>query len=212
MGQGLKIAAVLVATAFSSCALLVPTAVVNLERVPADYVIAPTDTTESVLEISSNMHADFSLNGSNMVKLEPGDWEYLAAGIAPGWYYMNIVSADTWVRNVPVFLRGGDRVPIDVGPNHLDIDGKIFFDSYQGKSTLYSFYPMLSLSCYGCTTQPLLRFDGNETAVTQPWITVTPGWHSIEIYSPLDHVQLYYRTLFDNYTITEFELHPISTF
>ncbi len=208
----MKSASILFAVLFSSCALLVPTASVHLIRVSGDYQLGATDTTKTILIISTNMHVDFNLNGSNIIKLAPGEWYYVADGIGPGWYYLNAVGANTWVRNVPVYLNGGDEIPIVIGANYLDIDKRTFFDSYQEKSTLYSFYPMLSLNCFGCTTQPLLRFDGNETTITQPWITVTPGWHTIEIYSPLDHVQLYYRTLFDNYTITQFDLYPVPMF
>ncbi len=205
----MKLASVLFAVMFSSCAFLVPTVSVHLARVTADYQLGATDTTKTILSINTSMPADFNMNGSNMISLKPGEAYYVVDGIQPGWYYFNIVGVETWVRNMPVYINGGDEIPFDIGPDHVDVDGKPFFNSYQEKSTLYSFYPMLSLNCFGCTVRPLVRFDGSEMAPTQAWITVSPGWHTIEIYSPLDHVQLYYRTLFDNYTITQFDLYPV---
>ncbi len=208
----MKLASVFFAVLFSSCALLAPTASVHLTKVESDYNLPADDTTKSILIINTNMHVDFNLSGSNIIKLTPGTWEFVADGIQEGWYYVDIVGAATWVRNVPVYFYGGDQISFDVGPDHLDIDGRIFFDSYKEKNTLYPFYPLLSMNCFGCTAQPILRLDGSQIAVTQPWMTVSPGWHTIEIYSPLDHVQLYYRTLFDNYTITQFDLYPVSMF
>lgn len=208
----MKTAYVLFALLFSSCTFLVPTASVHIAGVRSDYALDATDTTAVILVINTNMHVDFTMNGSNTVRVNPGEEYFAAQGIRSGWYYLDFVGATTWVRNVPVYLRGGSRIPFEVGANYLDIDGRTFFNSYQEKSTLYPFYPALSLNCYGCDFRPLIRFDGAEMVITQPWMTVTPGWHTIEIYSPLDHVQLYYRTLFDNYTITQFDLYPVSMF
>lgn len=197
---------------FSSCALLVPTASVNITWVSSDYTLRAADTTATILLINSDMHADFTLNGSNMIIIKPGEMDFVADGIKSGWYYMDVVGADTWMRNVPVYLHGGKELSLDIGKNYLDINGRTFFDAYQDKSTLYPFYPSFSLNCYGCDFEPVVRFDGADIVINQPWTTVTPGWHTIEIYSPLDHVQLYYRTLYDSYTITQVDLYPISMF
>ncbi len=206
----MKVASILFAVMFSSCAMLTPVASLHLVRVPSDYQLGATDTTKTILAINTKMHVEINLNGSDIIKLSPGEWSYVADGIEPGWYYLDVIGAETRVRNVPMYLYGGDEVPIDIGPDHLDIDGAAFFSSRRQRSTLYSFYPLLSVNCYGCTVQPQLKFDGSPMAVTRPWTTVAPGWHTIEIYSPFDHIDLYYRALFDNYTITQFDFYPVS--
>jgi hypothetical protein len=211
-GGGVRFTPIVVALMFSSCAFFAPVASVHLSMVPESYRPLTTDTTKTLFIIDTDMHLDFNLNGSNIIKSDPGEREYVADGIEPGWYYLDVVGSNTWVRNVPVYLNGGDEIQVDAGPDHLDIGGRIFFNSYQEKSTIYSFYPMLLLRCFGCSTEPSLRFDGSPMVITQSWTTVMPGWHTIEIYSPLDHVQLYYRALFDNYTITQFDFYPVSTF
>ncbi len=203
---------VLLAFLFSSCALLVPKAIVHITPVSSDYRLGAADTTATILLVNSNMHADFSLNGSNTIRLKPGEKDFVAVGIRTGWYYMDVVGTTTWMRNVPVYLNGGKEFSVDIGKDYLDINGRTFFNSYQEKSTLYPFYPSFSFNCYGCYYQPVVKFDGADMVISQPWTTVTPGWHTIEIYSPLDHVQLYYRTLYDSYTITQIDLYPISMF
>lgn len=208
----MKLAYVMFGFFLSSCALLAPTASVHLVRVRADYSLNAADTTATLLQINTNMHVEFTLNGSNTVSIAPGESDFTAEGIQTGWYYLDVVGAETWVRNVPVYLPGGGKMSFDIGNDYLDIGGRTFFDSYQEKSTMYPFYPVFSLNCYGCDFQPLIRFDGVPLTITQPWTTVTPGWHTIEIYSPLDHVDLHYRTLFDSYTITQFDLYPVSMF
>ncbi len=197
---------------FSSCALFIPTASVHISGVAPDYVLNASDTTAIILSLSTNMHADFSLNGSNTISLRPGEKEYVANGIQTGWYYMDIVGTDTWMHNVPVYLRGSRTLTVDIGKDYLDIDGRTFFDSYQEKNTLYPFYPAFSLNCYGCEYRPIIKLDGTEITITRPWTTLDPGWHTIEIYSPLDHMQIHYRTLFDSYTVTQIDLYPISMF
>ncbi len=208
----LRAAYLLLAFVISSCALFVPTASVHITGVPLDYSLSSSDTTKEILSISSNMSAQFRLNGSNTVPLKPGDEDLIAEGVHAGWYYFDIVGAETWVRNVPVYLTGADSISFVVAHNYLDINGRTFFNSYQEKSVRYPFYPVISLNCYGCNYQPAIKFDGSDMVLTPPWTTVAPGWHTIDIYSPLDHVQLHYRTLFDNYTITQFDLYPVSMF
>lgn len=209
----MKLASFLLLTLLlSSCALLIPTASVHITGIQPDSTLNASDTTAIILSINTNMNADFNFNGSNTVSLKPGEENFFVNGIQTGWYYMDIVGTDIRMRNVPVYLHGGGTLPLDIGRDYLDIDGRTFFDSYQEKSTLYPFYPVFSLNCYGCEFEPVIRFDGTQIAITQPWTTVTPGWHTIEIYSPLDHVQLYYRTLFDSYTVTQIDLYPISMF
>ena len=197
------------AITFSSCALLKPSASVQLLRIPSDFELGATDTTKTVLFFDSNINVDFDLSGSKRVAIHPGVSQLLADGISPGWYYVDVVGANTWVRGLPVYLNGGDSVSFDIGSNHLGVDGRTFFSAFQEKSTRYSFTPMLSLNCFGCTARPLLKFDRNQVDYVPPWVAVSPGWHTIEIYSPFDNVQLYYRTLFDNFTVTQFNLYPI---
>lgn len=208
----MKFAYVMLGFLFSSCALLTPEASIHITAVRADYGLSADDTTAAILQLNTNMYTEFNLNGSNILKMEPGEESFVVEGIRTGWYYADIVGADTRIHNLPVHLKGGGETTFEIAKNYLDIDGRTFFNSYQEKSTLYPFYPQLSLNCYGCDFQPMIRFDGAPVVVTQPWMTVAPGWHTIEIYSPLDHVQLYYRTLFDSYTITQFDLYPISMF
>lgn len=208
----MKPAYVLLAFVFSSCALFVPTASVHIAEVPSDFKFDAADTTAAILSVSSNMYAQFRMNGANTVDLNPGSANFVAEGIRRGWYFFDIVGAETWVRNLPVYLTGADTISFVIAHNYLDIDGRTFFNSYQEKSLHYPFYPALSLNCYGCNFQPVIKFDGSNMRLTPPWTTVTPGWHTIDIYSPLDHVQLHYRTLFDNYTVTQFDLYPVSMF
>lgn len=202
----------LLTLSFSSCALLIPTVSVHITGISPDSALNASDTTAIILSINTNMHADFNFNGSNIVNLRPGQEDFVVNGIQTGWYYMDVVGTDIRIVNIPVYLRGGEKLPLDIGRDYLDINGRTFFDSYQEKSTLYPFYPVFSLNCYGCEFEPVIRFDGAQITIAQSWTTVTPGWHTIEIYSPLDHVQLYYRTLFDSYTITQIDLYPISMF
>ncbi len=206
----MRLAFVSFAVVFSSCALFVPTATVNLLQVPGDYELGATDTTDTIFDLSTRIHIDFDISGSNRTAVRPGDWHYLATGIKPGWYYVDVIGADMWVRGMPVYLLGGDVVSLGVSDNHIDIDGRAYFDATQEKSTSFPFTPMLSLKCTGCTAEPLLKFDGNQVNYVPPWIAVSAGWHTIEIYSPFDNVQLYYRTLFDNYTVTRFNLYPVN--
>lgn len=207
----MRLAFVSFAVAFSSCALFVPTATVNLLQVSGDYELGATDTTDTIFDLSTGIHIDFDISGSNRIAIRPGDWHYLATGIKPGWHYVDVIGADMWVRGMPVYLLGGDVVSIGVGENYIDIDGRTYFDASQEKSTSFPFTPMLSLQCNGCTTEPVLKFDGTQMNYVPPWIAVSAGWHTIQIYSPFDNVQLYYRTLFDNYTVTRFTLYPINT-
>ncbi|HQT92439.1 MAG TPA: hypothetical protein PL001_10480, partial [Candidatus Kryptobacter bacterium] len=81
----MKLASVLFAVMFSSCAFLVPTVSVHLARVTADYQLGATDTTKTILSINTSMPADFNMNGSNMISLKPGETYYVADGIEPGW-------------------------------------------------------------------------------------------------------------------------------
>ncbi len=208
----MRAAYALLAFVLSSCAFFVPTASVHITEVPSGFRFSSVDTTAVILSVSSNMYAQFRLNGANSFSVTPGSEDLLADGIHKGWYFFDIVGAETWIRNLPVYLAGADTVSFTIAHNYLDIDGRIFFNSYQEKSLQYPFYPVLSLNCYGCNFQPVIKFDGTSMILTPPWTTVTPGWHTIDIYSPLDHVQLHYRTLFDNYTITQFDLYPVSMF
>lgn len=208
----MKLAYVLLGFLFSSCALLLPSESISLVPVTADYSLARGDTTGALLHVAANLQVEFTLNGSNTMEIRPGESEILAGGIQTGWYYINIIGDEMRVVNLPVYLHGGHETSFTIAHNYLDIDGRTFFNSYQEKSTQYPFYPQWSFTCYGCNFQPLIRFDGSEITITRPWMTITPGWHTIEIYSPLDHVQLYYRRLFDSFTITQFDLYPVHMF
>lgn len=189
--------------------MLQPTAIVHLVRVGDNFVLSAGDTTETLFDVDTRIHTQFDLNGSNRVGVAPGIWKYLADGIAPGWHYIDLIGTTVWVRGVPVYLRGGDTVSVDLGDNHMALDGMPFFEVYQDKNIYYSFTPMFSLNCYGCNWYPEIKFDGSVMNYTAPWVAVDAGWHTIEITSPLDNVHLYYRTLFDNYTVTRFNLYPV---
>lgn len=206
----LKLIFVSFAVLFSSCALFTPIATVNLLKVSYDYELGASDTTETIFDLNTRIQFEFDLNGSNRVGVQPGDSRYLATGVKPGWYYVDVIGANMWVRGMPVYLTGGNVVSLEVTNNYIDVDGHPYFNAYQEKSTQYPFTPMLSLSCTGCTAEPLLKFDGNQINYIAPWVSVSAGWHTIEIYSPFDNVQLYYRTLFDNYTVTRFNLYPVN--
>ncbi len=206
----LRLALVLLAVVFSSCALFTPVTAVNILRVPGDYELKASDTTYTVFDLNTLIHLEFDLNGSNRIAVSPGDSHYLASGIRQGWYYADVIGANMWVRGMPVYLTGGDVISLEITNNYINVDGRPFFNAYQEKSTQYPFTPMLSLTCTGCTAQPQLKFDGNEVNYVPPWISITAGWHTIQIYSPFDNVQLYYRTLFDNYTVTRFDLYPVN--
>ncbi len=178
-------------------------------KVPGGFELGANDTTKTILIFDSGINVDFDLSGSNRIALQPGVSLRLADGISPGWYYADVIGASMWVRGLPVYFSGGDTVSFEIGNNHLNVDGRTFFSAFQEKSTRYPFTPMLSLRCTGCTARPLLKFDRNQVDYVPPWVAVSPGWHTIEIYSPFDNVQLYYRTLFDNFTVTQFNLYPI---
>jgi hypothetical protein len=195
---------------FSSCALLKPSASIGLSKISDDYQLNQNDTTKTVIDFNSKINFDFDLSGSQRVSIHPGRSRFLADGVSPGWFYLDFIGSSMWVRGLPVYLIGGDTVSLDIDNNYLDIDGMSFFDARQNKSTQYSFVPALLLSCVGCTREPILKLDGQQVDYTTPWISVDAGWHTIEIYSPFDNVNLYYRTLFDNYTITEFTLYPVA--
>ncbi len=205
---GIRQAAIL-SFALSSCAVLRPSPTVNLSEISDDYRFDPYDTTETVFNIESSVDVDFDLSGSQRVSVHRGSSRLLADGVTQGWSYMDVIGSNMWVRGLPVYLMGGDSVSIDIDNNYLDIDGRSFFDVRQDKSTRYSFVPELSLSCVGCTREPILKFDGKQVDYIPPWISIDAGWHTIEIYSPFDNVNLYFRTLFDNYTITGFTLYPV---
>lgn len=194
----------------SSCALLKPSASIGISVVPDNYSLEPYDTTETIFIFDSKINLDFDLNGSDRIVVRPGFSHMLANGISPGWFYMDVIGATMWVRGLPVYLIGGDTVLIEVDDNQLDVDSMEFFTAHQEKSTALPFVPALSINCIGGTAAPHLKLDDQEVDYVPPWIEVDPGWHTIEIYSPFDNVQLYYRTLFDNYSITRFTFYPIA--
>ncbi len=204
-----RLAAVL-SFALSSCALLMPAATIGLSRVSEDFQLGLYDTTKTVLDFDSRINLDFDLNGSERVSVRPGLSKWLADGVMPGWFYLDVIGSSMWVRGLPVYLIGGDAIAIEADNDHLVLDGRPFFTAQQEKSTQFSFVPALSMSCAGCTRAPVLKFDGQQVDYAPPWISIDAGWHTIEIYSPFDNVHLYYRTLFDNYTITEFTFYPVS--
>jgi hypothetical protein len=205
----MRLVAVL-AFAFSSCALLKPSTSIGLSEVSDNYQLGMYDTTKTIFDFDSGMNIDFDLNGSDRISVHPGSSRLLANGVSPGWFYIDVIGSSMWVRGLPVYLIGGDTVSIDVDNNYLDVDGRSFFTARQEKSTQFSFVPALSISCVGCTRALTLKFDEQQVDYVPPWISIDAGWHTIEIYSPFDNVNLYYRTLFDNYTITEFTLYPVS--
>lgn len=200
----------LFAVALCSCALLKPSASVGLYKVPSSYELGAYDTTKTVFVFDTGIYVDFDLSGSRRVAVRPGLSRFLAEGISPGWHYIDVIGASMWVRGLPVYLSGGDSVAIEVGNDYLNLDGRTFFSARRTKSTQFSFVPALAMNCVGCGAMPLLKFDGEQLDYVPPWVAVEPGWHTIEIYSPFDNVQLYYRALFDNYTITQFILYPVS--
>jgi len=200
----------ILAFAFSSCALLKPSTSIGLFKVSDNYQLSIFDTTKTIFDFDSGINIDFDLNGSDRLSVQPGFTRLLANGVSPGWFYIDVIGSSMWVRGLPVYLIGGDTVLIGVDNDYLNVDGRSFFTARQEKSTLFSFVPELSMSCVGCTRAPILKFDGQEVDYIPPWISIDAGWHTIEIYSPFDNVNLYYRTLFDNYTMTEFKLYPES--
>ncbi len=189
--------------------MLHPTATVKLVRVQDRFEPSPVDTTQTILMIKANMDFEFDMNGSERIAMNSGSSRLLADGISPGWYYLDVIGPTMWVRGLPVYLVGGDTMTLDVDNDYIDVDGSPVFDVRQEKSTTFSFVPGLSMSCAGCTRAPVLKFDGRQLEYIPPWISIEAGWHTIEIFSPFDNVNLYYRTLFDNYTITEFTLYPV---
>jgi hypothetical protein len=206
----LKLGFIFVSLLLSSCALLRPTATVRLIKVSGEHELNADDTTKTIFMFDSKINLDFDLNGSQRVAVDPGSSSLLADGIAPGWFYMDLIGASTWVRGLPVYLIGGDTVLIDVDNDYIAVDGTAFFTAQREKSTQFSYVPALSMRCIGCTRQPILKFDGQQVDYVPPWISVDAGWHTIEIYSPFDNVNLYYRALFDNYTETEFTFYPVA--
>ncbi len=214
----MKAVSLLLAFSFSSCALLKPTATVRLTRVSDLTSLVAGDSTETMFEIDSGIHTEFDLNGSNRVSIDPGSWNYIAKGIEPGWHYIDLIDNTVWLRGVPVWLRGADSISISFGDNYLILNNRPVFEVYQYKNINYPFTPAFSLRCYGCNWNPVIKLDGsrinyvpppNNSISGQAWMAVDAGWHTIEIDSPLDNVHLYYRTLFDNYTETEFSLYPV---
>ncbi|HUI30930.1 MAG TPA: hypothetical protein VLX91_12000 [Candidatus Acidoferrales bacterium] len=193
----------------SSCAFLRPSISIGLSRVSNNYVVNPFDTTKTIFTVDSKIDFDFDLSGSYRISIRHGHSRVLAKGVSPGWFYVDVIGASMWVRGLPLYLIGGDSVSIQVANNYLNVDGKTFFMAQQEKSTQFSYDPSLSISCVGCTRKPTLKFDDEEMNYVPPSISAAAGWHTIEIYSPFDNVDLYFRTLFDNYTITEFTLYPI---
>ncbi len=204
----LRLMAVL-SLALSSCALLRPSASIGLSRVPDDYQLGLFDTTKTVFDFDSNINLDFDLNGSKRISIHPGFSQLLADGTSPGWFYIDVIGSSMWVRGLPIYLIGGDTVSVEVDNDYLDVNGRTFFVAQQEKGTQLSFVPALSMRCEGCTRAPILKFDEQQVDYIPPWISIEAGWHTIEIYSPFDNVNLYYRALFDNYTITEFTLYPV---
>lgn len=196
--------------ALSSCALLKPSVSISLSKVSNDFQLNQYDTTKTAFYFDSKINLDFDLNGSERISVHHGVSRLLADGVSPGWFYLDVIGSSMWVRGLPVYLVGGDTVSLDIDNNYLDINGRSFFAVQQDRSMQFSFIPDLSLSCVGCTRAPMLKFDGQQVDYVPPWISIDAGWHTIEIYSPFDNVNLYYRTLFDNYTITEFTLYPVS--
>jgi hypothetical protein len=193
----------------SSCALLMPSTSIGLSRVSEDYQLGVLDTTKTILNFDSRIDLDFDLNGSERFSIRPGFSRWLVDRVMPGWFYLDVIGSSMWVRGLPVYLIGGDTVAVEVDNDHLVLDSRPFFTAQQEKSTRFPFVPVLSMSCIGCTRAPILKFDGQQLDYVAPEISVDAGWHTIEFYSPFDNVSLYYRTLFDNYTITEFTLYPV---
>jgi len=205
-----RLAPFILVMSLSSCALLEPSASIQLSRVSDDYYLDVNDTTKTIITMDSDIDMNFDLSGSERLSMRPGFSHLLASDVVPGWYYMDIIGASMWVRGVPVYLWGGDTISIEVGNDYLDIDGKIFFEAEQQKGTQYPFVPAFSLNCVGCTRMPQLKFDDQQVNYLPPWVSIAAGWHTIEIYSPFDNVRLYYRTLFDNYSITQFTFYPVT--
>jgi hypothetical protein len=193
----------------SPLAWLQPSATVHLAKASVGYENEPIDTTDTIFILRSKINLDFNLNGSNRISVGPGFSRLIASGISSGWYYMDIIGTTMWVRGLPVYLIGGDSVSIDVDNNYLSVDGYEFFVASQERSTDLPFMPSLSISCLGCTVTPQIKLDDQPVHYVPPWIEVDPGWHTIEIDSFADNVRLYYRTLFDNYSITRFIVYPV---
>ncbi|HEY9165934.1 MAG TPA: hypothetical protein VIS48_07215 [Candidatus Kryptonia bacterium] len=205
----IKFAPAFLAVGISSCALLQPAVTVRFSKVAGNFELGTGDTNKTVIHLNSQIYLDFDLSGSDRISIHPGVTQLLADGISPGWYYADFIGADMWVRGVPVYLSGEDKLSVEVANNQLVIDGRAFFGAQTQKSTAYPFLPSLSLTCNGCTSRPQLKFDGQVVDYVPPWVSVAAGWHSVEIYSPFDRVELYYRALFDNYSVTEFDLYPV---
>jgi len=163
------------------------------------------------LSFDSKIYFDFDLTGSERVTLSPGVNRFAIDYAKPGWHLADIIGSDMWVRGLPVYMSGGDRVTFDIGENYVRVDGRVCFVAATTRSVQYSYDPTINLRCNDCTIMPTVIIDGSTLNYTFPQFAFKSGWHSIEIRDSHDNVDIYYSRTFSNYTVTEIAIYPVET-
>ena len=143
----------------------------------------------------------------------------MADGFSSGWAYIDVTSANTWVRGIPVYLSGGDTASIEIYNIHLAIDGAAFFSAWEEKSTQYSFVPSWLMQCVDYRRKPSVKLAGRQIDYV-PSVgngsrrrglrSIAAGLHTINIYSLFDNVIIHHRSLYDIYTVNKLGLCPVS--
>lgn len=195
-----------------SCSSFRPTGSVRLFPERTNTSLETSDTLKTLIYINSEADFVFDINGSNQVHSSSGEKAFLAEGIRSGWYYADIVGNEIWVRGMPVYLKGGDVTYIQFLKTGVYVNYRPFFTVERYKSIYNSFTPFLTVGCRGCSGPPHFSIDNTPVNPVQPYIPLSAEWHSIEVYSPMDNIQLYYRDLFSNYTVTRLMLYPVESY
>ncbi|MGC8594480.1 MAG: hypothetical protein ACP5MI_02610 [Candidatus Kryptoniota bacterium] len=203
---------IIMALVLASCSTLQPTASVHIFPAEINTALATPDTMSILINIDSETDFVFDVNGSNQIHSSSGEKMFLARNISTGWYYADIVGNEMWVRGMPIYLKRGGDIYIQFLKTGVYVNYKPFFKVEKSKSIYNSFTPILTIGCYGCSGPPEFRIDNARINPVQPYIPLSAEWHSIEIYSPMDNIQLYYRDLFANYTVTTLILYPVESF
>jgi len=196
----------------ASCSVLQPTASVHIFSVERDKPFETSDTLAVLIGIDSETDFVFDINGSNQIHSSSGEKTFLAEKIRTGWYYADIIGNEMWVRGMPIYLKGGGSTYIQFLKTGVYVNYKPFFKVEIDKSIYNPFAPVLTVGCFGCNGAPDFQIDHVRVNPIQPYIPLSADWHSIEIYSPADNIQIYYRALFSNYSITRFTLYPVENF
>jgi hypothetical protein len=178
-------------------------------RVGDGYEPGRSDTTRTILSFDSKIHFEFHLTGFDRIDLPPGLTRLEAGGIKPGWRFADILGANMWVRGLPFFVSGADKISVDVSDDYVRVDGRVYFVATTTQSTQYPYDPTISFRCNDCTIKPTIIIDGTRSDYTVPLITVKSGWHSIEIEDSHDNIDVYYGRTFISYSVTEISVYPV---